>query len=203
MRDSNNLTSHHIIEVTSKLLNVQPSGHIKITEIARAANVAIPTIYYHFGSKERLVAHAQRYIYNQFSTANLGHLMEIEMAVATGDQTAFWDAVCHHVDMTWSRALRDEAIDNVQTLLDIWSDANVRREYLHSVDERYARWLVSLLAAKEYGWIDSHVEVEVLLVLFWSATLGQTFINSRARSPISQSQMVAYIQDSLRKPELQ
>lgn len=198
MQQTNCSTRQHIIDTTAALLRIERSERVKITDIAATANVSVPTIYYHFGSKESLIARTQKCVYAQLSSANESQLVRVESAVTCGDESEFWDALTEDLDATWSRGPVDESLGHMKILLDIWSDPRVRWEYLSLVNDRYVRWLDALTAAKRLGWIARDVDVEVPLALFWSATCGQIVLGGRKRRPISGGRVVDYLLGSLR-----
>lgn len=191
-------TRQHILEATAQLLVSNASESIRLADVSKSANVALQTIYYHFGSKERLIAQAQQFVYARISAANIRQLHLVEAAVDERNEGAFWEALANLLDIAWSQLPVDETLGVVQVLLDVWSDKTTRREYLDVVDERYARWLGAMTRAKDIGWIAAEVDIEVPLAVFWSATFGQSFIASRTRHPISSERVSDYFLRSIR-----
>ena len=60
-------TRGHIIEVAQAMLAERPSGDIHLADIAEGAHVGVQTIYYHFDSRNQLIAEAQAAIYKNLT----------------------------------------------------------------------------------------------------------------------------------------
>ena len=52
-------TRRQILDVTVALLDAARGTRVRLRDIADAANVAIPTIYYHYADRQSLLAEAQ------------------------------------------------------------------------------------------------------------------------------------------------
>ena len=100
-------TKEHITAVVAEMLDERPSDAVRLSDVAKRADVAIQTIYYHFGSKARLIAQAQRLIYSRVSAANQRQLELVEQAVENSDEAAFWLALTDLLVIAWSAAPSD------------------------------------------------------------------------------------------------
>ncbi len=192
-------TKEHITAVVAEMLDERPSDAVRLSDVAKRADVAIQTIYYHFGSKARLIAQAQRLIYSRVSAANQRQLELVEQAVENSDEAAFWLALTDLLVIAWSAAPSDLSLGIIDVLLDVWSDTNSRRDYFDMVGARFNRWSAAVTRAKEHGWLLEDVEVDASIAVFWSATFGQVFVTSSQRTAIPTQQVVDYIIRSVRR----
>jgi AcrR family transcriptional regulator len=186
--------------VTTELLNGQASELLHIADVAEAANVAIPTIYYHFESRTQLIAQAQVLAYARMSAPNYAILVQVELALTTKDEDLFWDAIANLVIFVWSANQTDDRWGMIKLLFDVWSDDVAHRDFCKLVDERFNRWENSFNVAKTLGWIGCDVDVMAPITLFWAASLGQIFVTSPFRAGPTPQTVLDFLLHALRGP---
>lgn len=100
---------HRIILATSKLLASTQSEKLRIADVAEESHVSVPTIYYHFSTRQSLISEAQAFSYFLLSEPLRESLLNAELAVFVGNETAFWKIVSRHILLAWSsgRVLTD------------------------------------------------------------------------------------------------
>ncbi len=86
-------TRRYVLEVTERMLSKEPRNELRITEVAHEADVAVQTIYYHFGSFGRLIAEAQMAAYFQIAEPSRQYLAIAEVAATEGNEEAYWNAI--------------------------------------------------------------------------------------------------------------
>ncbi|MHB8380615.1 MAG: TetR/AcrR family transcriptional regulator [Acidimicrobiales bacterium] len=95
-------TRRYILDATERSLSTRPSVELRIAEVAHDADVAVQTIYYHFGSFGRLIAEAQMSAYLRMAEPSRQYLAIAEFAVAEGDEEAYRKALGDNVEHLWS-----------------------------------------------------------------------------------------------------
>lgn len=172
----------HILSTTARLLMESTDGKVRVSDVAEAAFVAAPTIYYHFGSLNRLIAEAQERIYELLSAPLKHSLSQAELALDEGDEEKFWDVIGSHLEMAWESGQRGEESGVVRVLTGVMSSSDTKEKFQQMIDETYARWSVMVNAGKERGWVIANADTEALIAIFWAASVGQAFLGgSRMR----------------------
>lgn len=174
-------TKRHILEVTASMLDTLQSSDLHVVDIAEGANVAIQTLYYHFGSLRRLVAEAQCGAYLKFVEPLHLLLQSAEIAVLENDEEKFWDSVGDDVMMAWSYGAGEQSWRINAILNDVRRDPEVHREFGSLMDIQIARWIKVLEAAKSIGWLNPMADTHALVASCWAGSNGQA-IFSRTKS---------------------
>ncbi len=175
----------HILQTTVEMLDELRPSEILINELAARANVGIPTIYYHFESKDRLMALAQVERYERLVAAARELGETVAAALEDEGASAFWDRLEEYVAMTWQLSHVRTKLDLGGVLSDPMSDAVVRERLISLVKEQHDRWMDLLSRAQARGWIATPLNLEWLSSLFWSASLGQALVPGAAFAPLS------------------
>ena len=173
------LTKQHIVEVAAQLVREVGSVAFRVADLSERASVGIPTIYYHFASREQVIAEAQ--LANYFAmTAELPTFFNRACAaIAARDEAGFRAALHDDVEAAWRLGGFDTQIGIMRMLIDIWADAQTRRAFLDMLDGQYARWVAVMSDAQALGWIDDAADAGMLVSFFWAASVGQAAIPSR------------------------
>jgi AcrR family transcriptional regulator len=181
-------TRSHILDVSARIIGERSSRELRVAEVAREANVGIPTIYYHFKSRTQLIAEAQANIYIGLLGPLHVCLTLAESAVAAKDEATFWAAVGENLVLAWRAGRPEDDWGILKLLLDVWSDPSTQQEFSTRLEVQFDRWITTAERAKELGWIDEGVDAKALIVSIWSASIGQAIFSSSShlnRSPES------------------
>ena len=186
---------NHILVATSRLLMQSSDGKVRVSDVADAAFVAAPTIYYHFGSLNRLLAEAQEMIYQQLSAPLKQSLSDAESALQDGDQERFWNVIGTHLMLAWESGQRGEDSGVVRVLTGVLSSRDTKEKFQQMIDETYERWSVLVNEGKARGWVIKDSDTEALIAIFWAASVGQAFLGgSRMRAIDGQRVRDAFLQ---------
>jgi AcrR family transcriptional regulator len=172
-------TRNHIVAITSKLLATATGAELRITDIARAANVAIPTIYYHFESRGQLIAQAQVF-YLQAGEANPKPLIEAETAINARSEEQFWQTIER---LIIGLSVIDSASEDLALpirLVDVWSDEAALVEYREAMNSHLERWKAVVEEAQIQGWLKNTFDPSVPFALVWALSLGHALLPARA-----------------------
>lgn len=178
MKNKASETMRHILAETVKMLRDTPSEHLHVTDIAEAAHVSVPTIYYHFESRQRLIAEAQAVAYLHLSEPLHGTLAVAERALQERDQTAFWEVVGNHILQAWVSGQRDDEGGVVKVLRDVLSDPKIKEDFDQIVNESFTRWVGLIEEARRLGWAEQDIDIAALVSSFWAASVGQTIVGN-------------------------
>lgn len=174
-------TKQVILDVASQLILEQGSAQLRVADVATRAHVGIPTIYYHFESRARLVAEAQAANYFRVLEP-LHHCLEkAEQAVLEQDQVTFWSAIGDDMELAWVAGRPEDGWGIVKLLLDVWSDPKTQSTFSHLLDIQFDRWINAAERAKGLGWLDEEIDAKVLITSFWAASIGQAIISNSSR----------------------
>jgi AcrR family transcriptional regulator len=172
-------TRRHIIEVAEAMLSERPSRDIHLADIAEGAHVGVQTIYYHFDSRNQLIAEAQAAIYQKLTEPLHEYLFLSEAALVDEDQPAFWSALGENVKLAWAYGHEGDRWKIPKLLIDISSDTKTQREFSEKLELQLERWINVIERAKELEWIDSDVDTYALITACWAGSVGQAlFANS-------------------------
>jgi len=178
-------TKRRILAVTAGMLETTSSERLRVVDIADEAYIAVPTIYYHFTSRKRLIAEAQALVFDNLSKPLQGIIEMAEIALANRDEIVFWEMVGKHILLGWRLGQRDDERGVLKVLRDVLSDPNTRRDFEHGVKESFARLLKLIEDAKTLGWADQSIDTSALIASFWAASSGQTIVGSSLPAHIS------------------
>ena len=178
MERRESLTRQRIIDIAATMVAESGSDAFRILELAERAGIGVPTIYYHFDSRDQVVAEAQLENYGRLTEPLRQHIHDAVTALARGDEGAFVAALVEDVTQSWSFAEADR-MAIMRTLIDIWSDEATRRRFEEMLEGQYARWIALLSDAQERGWIGDAHDAGMLVAIFWAASVGQLVIPHR------------------------
>ncbi len=165
-------TRERILRAAQDLLVASPSSEIRVADIAGHAHVGIPTIYYHFASREQVIAQAQLRTYGDLSRPMAASVARMDEALTAGNAEGFRGEVLANVVATWEAGAFEEEVGVMRLLLDIWADPTTRREFRDTVDQRYRHWVRLMEQAQQMGWIPSAPHAATGVAVFWAASVG-------------------------------
>lgn len=194
-------TRSQILAITAEMLETTPSDKLRISDVAESSHVAVPTIYYHFNTRTRLIAQAQLLGYVALSEPNRTFLGLVETAVEDNDRDLFWRQIEDLMTFAWSRGQPDTSWRLLRMLLDIWSDENTRQEFFVFIDERVERWSRAMEEAKARGWMNADIEAAAPVIVYWAASLGQSFILSPQRPRLDGRSVSSFLVNAMRRDE--
>ncbi len=198
MRNHISETETHILETCAEHIARDGKSSLNIVELARSADVAVATVYYHFSSKKSLVAMAQAHNYIVNYEEQSESLASAERSVLVQDEDKFWSAMSDLVSLAWSLGQPMEGWTVIETLLDIKSDAVTFEAFTQENDRRFQRWMAVLEAAKTLDWVNSSIDIGLLVVNFWSASIGQVIFSGSSGIDCSPERFKEYFLSSLR-----
>jgi AcrR family transcriptional regulator len=174
-------TRQHIIDVTENMLEDRASSEIHLADIADQAHVGVQTIYYHFQSRNQLIAEAQASAYARLTRPLHEYLLTAEKALIDGDQATFWEAMGDNITLAWSHGQGGGQWRISKLLIDIWGDEKTQRHFSEVLEIQFDRWINAIEAAKPLGWIDPEIDTYALITSCWAASIGQTLFSSSAK----------------------
>ncbi len=195
-RDSK--VKQHILDTVVAMIGETGSSSVHVADVARRASVGIPTIYYHFDSRARLIGEAQSVRYEETIRPVRELMDEVEKTLAGGSEDDFWDAVNRYVALVWTPRQAHGKYEVGTLLLDDSLDSDVRDEMFNVMNREYRRWVAVVVAAQDRGWFTSRVDGESLTSLFWSASVGQHLATSSAYKTLTPELMVGLFRDIVR-----
>lgn len=179
MRREKSNTGRHILDVTEAMLAENPSNEVRVEELAKLANVSVPTIYYHFHSRNQLIAEAQASAYFKLIEPLHGYLDLAEGAIAAKDQPAYVQAVGDNLAKAWAIQRHDDQWKVTRLLIDIWADPTTQMEFCELLDVQLGRWINVIDASKQLGWTDPDIDTMAVVTTCWAGSVGQSiFVNS-------------------------
>lgn len=184
-------TRRHIIEVARAMLAERPSGEIHLADIAEGAHVGVQTIYYHFDSRNQLIAEAQAAIYKSLTEPLHEYLILAEASLVAEDEATFWSALGDNVMLAWTYGHEGDRWKIPKLLIDIASDAKTQREFSEKLEIQLERWINVVERAKELEWIDPDVDTYALITACWAGSVGQALF--------AHSSKMFYTPDSIRQ----
>jgi AcrR family transcriptional regulator len=172
-------TRRHIIEVAEAMLAERPSGEIHLADIAEQAHVGVQTIYYHFDSRNQLIAEAQAATYQKLTEPLHEYLISCESALAAGDEATYWSAMGDNITLAWAYGISGDRWKIPKLLIDISSDAKTQRDFSEKLEVQLERWINVIEGGKRRGWIDPDIDTYALITSCWAGSVGQAlFANS-------------------------
>ena len=179
VREKSN-TFRHILDVTEQVLANSDGHKIRMEDIAKLANVSEPTIYYHFSSRNQLIAEAQVSAYLKLTSPLHKYLDLAEAAIVAKDHDSYVSAVSENVAKAWSYGVTDDKWKIARLFIDIWSDPKTQKEFCEMLDTQLDRWINVIDASKRLGWTDPEIDTMALVTSCWAGSIGQAiFVNSK------------------------
>jgi AcrR family transcriptional regulator len=195
-RDSK--VKQHILATTVAMITESGPVKVHVADVARRASVGIPTIYYHFDSRAKLIAEAQLVRYEETIRPVRELMDEIEVALGDENDDDFWEAVDRYVALVWTPSQVHGKYEVGTLLLDDALDSDVRDELFAAMNHQYRRWVDVVAAAQARGWFTPRVDGEALTSLFWSASVGQFLATNSAYKTLTPEMMVGLFRDIVR-----
>jgi AcrR family transcriptional regulator len=174
-------TRRHIIEVAEAMLAERPSGEIHLADIAEQAHVGVQTIYYHFDSRNQLIAEAQAATYQKLIGPLHEHLIACETSLVTEDEATFWSAMGDNIMLAWAYGSGGDRWKIPKLLIDISSDTKTQRDFSEKLEVQLERWINVIERGKELGWIEPDIDTYALITSCWAGSVGQALFANSAK----------------------
>lgn len=176
-------TRMHILMKAATIVERKGGESLHISDVAKEANVGVPTIYYHFESKTHLIAEAQLSNYLRLAEPLHNYLTGAEFSLTSGQESGFWNAIEENLILAWSVGQPGDSNKVLQIFLDIGSDQRTQESFTKHLDVQFARWIRLIEGAKNREWIHEDFDAKTITNFFWSASVGQaiTFHSSHMK----------------------
>jgi AcrR family transcriptional regulator len=174
-------TKRLILDAAEKILTDRRSSDIHIADIAEEANVAVQTLYYHFGSLRQLIAEAQVSAYLRLVEPLHKYLLAAEQAVLANDEQTYWQSIGDDVELAWSYGFSGDKWKIPKLLIDIWADSATQEAFSEGLDRQFERWVSLIESGKTLGWVDPDVDTYALIAANWGASNGQAVFANNSR----------------------
>ncbi len=186
---NNSATKTHILNSTIELLVSRSSADIRIVDIAKHANVGIPTIYYHYASREVLLSDAQVENFRRLM-ANRNPFLEVwREALDTGDHQRFVESFhAYHLSIA-STDLIEPMWEMVRVLADIRNDRDARRRFVEIHDAALEERLGIVVDAQRLGWLDPELDARAFVAHSGTAILGRILLEGSEQFAIAPEAM--------------
>ena len=168
-------TRQQILDSCVALLEQYKGQRLRMRDIAEAANVAIPTIYYHFSDREALLAeaHAIR-ILGIFSEID-GARMATASAVAAVDLEGYVAAVARSREPLWDPANRETIWRYMEALTELHHDPVVFKAVATVLEERIMKRVDTVAELQRLGWVTDRVDAGQWVLFYLGSVFGQVF----------------------------
>jgi|GEM_PF-3193450 len=186
-----------ILDAAVKILEEHGVEAVRIADIARAANVGAPTVYYYFDGKEDLVEQAQS-VRLSLALAFANEMSAIlGAAVATADLVAFREGLRSFMTGIYSPTRND----GIWVMLDAIATRTYREVPHDHIGESFNTFFENMCdvirGAQSHGWMTKAHAPEMLLQFYLGAFLGSAAVRGVIPSPGEVDDLVAFILFSL------
>ncbi len=173
---NNSTTRTHILNSTIELLATRSSNEIRIVDIAKRANVGIPTIYYHYSSREVLISEAQVENFRRLMANRHKYLSEWRDAIMNGDRERFDESFhAYHLEIA-SDGTIEAMWEFVRVLADIRTDHNARRRFVEIHDAALEERVSICVDAQRLGWLNPELDARAYVAQSGTAILGRILL---------------------------
>ena len=149
-------TRRQILDVTVALLDAARGSRVRLRDIADAANVAIPTIYYHYADRQSLLAEAQAVrllgIFDEITDATSPTVN----AITAADQDGYVEAVAETREPYWKPDNREAVWRSVEAMVEIRHDPEVFSRVSSVIENLFAS--VSMRLSSSNAWAGSRIK---------------------------------------------
>lgn len=188
VRRNNSQTRHHILDTTEKALLECDSKDLHVQLISSLANVGVQTIYYHFESREQLIAEAQSLAIMRLTEPMFSSLGSAETAIVESDSLLFVAAIEDTFFHMWSNGDEQKNTNMSQLLVDISSSPSFHRSILMELKGLRDRWVAVLEHARAAGWIDETCDPFCFVSVWWATWWGNAaLVRSEVEVPSLES----------------
>jgi len=173
---NNSATKTHILNSTIELLAARSSAEIRIVDIAKQASVGIPTIYYHYASRELLISEAQVENFRRLMSRRNPFLAVWRDALTSGDRELFVESFHQYHLSIASDSVIDSMWEMVRVLADIRTDLEARRRFVEIHDAALDERLAIMVDAQRLGWLNRELDARAFVAHSGTAILGRILL---------------------------
>jgi len=168
-------TRRQILDVTVALLDAARGSRVRLRDIADAANVAIPTIYYHYADRQSLLAEAQAVrllgIFDEITDATSPTVN----AITAADQDGYVEAVAETREPYWKPDNREAVWRSVEAMVEIRHDPEVFSRVSSVIEDRIRQRVDAVEQLQRMGWVTDQVNAGQWVLFYFGAAFGQVF----------------------------
>ncbi len=192
-------TRAHILNAAVEMLRESESRQVRIADVAQRANVGIPTIYYHFNSREVLLAEAQVENFFRLLGGRSGHVDVIGDAVEQRDREAFVAGYRQYLIEISDKETTERMWQLARVLLDIFADPVARERFVAAHDASLQRRINIFSRAQEMGWVDDSIDPTSYILESGALILGRIMFDGSAHQ-VSPEDMADYLWSRIAPP---
>lgn len=181
----NSKTRQHILETAKALLSETSKDALSVAVLCERAHIAPSTFYYYFTSFTDCLAEAERQRYEDLVGAFEGRIAAIEGALEAGDPDVFYATVREQMSAAWAAGRADARHSLIRTFINIFDNTTQAARFRAQLDSQFERWLRAAEMARERGWTPDGTTPEMVVLMFWSASVGQFILPPTTRRSMS------------------
>ena len=168
-------TRQQILDSCVALIERAEGRRLRVKDIAEAAHVAVPTLYYYFNDRETLLAeaHAIRLL-DIFSEID-GDRSRTVGAVEAVDQDGYVEAVAEVREPYWDPSKRDAVWRYIEALTEIHRDPEVFNAVARVIEGRIMQRVATVAELQRLGWVTEEVDPGQWVLFYFGAVFGQVF----------------------------
>ena len=168
-------TRQQILDACVALIEQAGGQRLRVKDIAEAANVAIPTLYYYFNDRETLLAEAHAIRLLEIFSELDGDRSKTVEAVEAVDQHGYVEAVAEVREPYWDPAKRDTVWRYVVALTELHRDPVLFGQVARVVEERIMQRVATVAELQRLGWVTDRVDAGQWVLFYFGAVFGQVF----------------------------
>ena len=168
-------TRQQILDSCVALIEQAGGRRLRVKEIAEAANVAIPTIYYYFDDRETLLAEAHTVRLLEIFSELDGDRSRTVEAVEAVDQDGSVEAVAAVREPYWDPVKRETVWRYVEALTELHRDPVVFDRVAKVIEERIMQRVDTVAELQRHGWVTDQVDAGQWVLFYFGAVFGQVF----------------------------
>jgi AcrR family transcriptional regulator len=176
-------TEAAILAAAVELIEESGSDLLRVQDVARFAEVGIPTIYYYFTNRTRLVAAAQAWRFRQIIEAGNPARDKTISAIDQADLEEYQQSVATSRNGLWSAETRELLWDLVEILADVRRDPEIRSQVGVVVEEALLPRVEAVKELQRLGWVTDAVDAKAWVMFYFGAVFGQVIIEISEKTP--------------------
>ena len=191
-------TRDHILRVADAMITERGAETLRIADLARRAEIGVPTVYYYFDSREHLIAESELLRYQLMTEPLHEHYAGVQRALTENDEDGFWRELRADLEMAWRLGRGTSRDEILRLLINIWSHEATQERFRTAVDTQMRGWRDIMNAAREHDWIGGPADPGLLVAYFWAASVGQVVIGDDLADDSAAERVGDYCEQILR-----
>ena len=193
----NSKTRQHILDVAKVLLTETNKDALSVSVLCERAHIAPSTFYYYFTSFADCLAEADRQRYEDLVGAFEERIAAIERALDVGDPNVFYATVRDQMTAAWSAGRADARYSLIRTFINIFDNKSQAARFRSQLDAQFDRWLAAAELAHRRGWTVDGVTGEMVVLMFWAASVGQFVLPVATRRTMAPTAVATFFMEIL------